>query len=443
MHHAHRAERGGGLAVRSPKEDTVRRRPLAVPCAVLLAAACSSSSRTAPSAEPGFPRQLATAAGDMAGGLATDPAGNVVVAGTTGGALGGPSAGGNDVFVLKLDPSGRTLWARQLGGAEDELAMAAATDPFGNVLVAYQTAPRGGSTTGSFVAKLDPSGATSWVRELTATGDGALVNVSAVASDPSGNVLVAGRTNGVVMGPGVNAGLDDAFVVKLDPAGELVWRRQVGTAASEWGYAVTADGSGNVLLAGATQGSLFAPLAGSTDAFVLELDPDNHAFLWARQLGAGGSVRAWSVAVDGDANVLLTGNTDAAFAGTLAGGRDTFVVKLDPTAQTTVWARQLGTAREELPSHLALDASGSVLVTGSSCCESGVETAFVVKLDPDGVTSWTRTLGTASTTGAAGVATDAAANVFVAGSTGDDLFAPCAGGSDAFVVRYGPDGTRR
>ncbi len=72
--------------------------------------------------------------------VATDGAGNVFVVGTTNGVLPGQtSAGLTDVFALKLDGSGNTVWLRQVGSSSDDLAYDAAADALGNVVFAGGT----------------------------------------------------------------------------------------------------------------------------------------------------------------------------------------------------------------------------------------------------------------------------------------------------------------
>lgn len=69
---------------------------------------------------------------------------------------------------------------------------------------------------------------TDWMKQFgTTDGDSA----DAVAVDANGNIFVAGGTDGTLPGQ-TNAGIRDAYVVKLDASGNIVWNRQFGS--SEW-----------------------------------------------------------------------------------------------------------------------------------------------------------------------------------------------------------------
>jgi hypothetical protein len=88
-----------------------------------------------------------------------------------------------------------------------------------------------------------------------------------VSTDGHGNVYLSGSTQGSLDGTNAGEG-GDAFFAKYDGAGNLLWARQFGTSANEAGTGISADGLGNVYFSGQAGGSLFAPNAGLTDAFV-------------------------------------------------------------------------------------------------------------------------------------------------------------------------------
>ena len=70
-----------------------------------------------------------------------------------------------------------------------------------------------------------------------------------VATDLSGNVYVAGGTNGGLDG-NTNAGSNDLFVVKYNSGGTKQWTKQLGGSAREYAYGVATDSSGNVYMTG-------------------------------------------------------------------------------------------------------------------------------------------------------------------------------------------------
>jgi len=175
--------------------------------------------------------------------------------------------------VRKYDQNGTVLWTRQFGTAQSDEATSLAVDAGGNILVAGLTS---GSLSGSsagkedaFVRKYDPKGNELWTRQFcTAEANGAL----SLAVDAGGNILVAGLTSGSLSG--ASAGGLDAFVRKYDPKGNELWTRQFGTAEVDVATSLAVDAGGNILVAGGTFGSLFGDSAGSVDAFVININPN-------------------------------------------------------------------------------------------------------------------------------------------------------------------------
>jgi Beta-propeller repeat len=191
-------------------------------------------------------------------GVAVDGSGNVVVAGWTTGNLEGISAGGDEAFVVKLDSGGVEQWARQIGTAADERAQDVAVDPSGNILVAgWSTGTLAcNAASGAWVRKYDPSGNELWTHQFDSS------KALGVATDSNGNVLITGEVF-LQAGNGL-----DAFVRKLTPDGSVLWHHNtVITMASDRGTRVTADGAGNVWMAGYN-----GPLS-NTGPLIVKLDP--------------------------------------------------------------------------------------------------------------------------------------------------------------------------
>ena len=201
-------------------------------------------------------RQIGSHNRDNARGVATDAHGNVLIAGNTSGSLGGHNQGSDDAFVAKYSASGDLLWTRQISSPQRDGANGVATDTYGNVLIAGQTGGSlGGDNQGlddAFVAKYGPSGLLVWKRQIgSPRHDGA----NGIATDTDGNVLIAGQTGGSLGGH--NQGSDDAFVAKYSAPGNLVWTRQIGSPQDDGATGVATDAHGNVLIAGQSDSDAF------------------------------------------------------------------------------------------------------------------------------------------------------------------------------------------
>jgi hypothetical protein len=226
--------------------------------------------------------------------LAYDPSGNLLMVGQfQGNAVdfgGGPlgSAGGFDIFTVKLDPNGAHIWSRRYGDPLDQRGTGIAADAAGNVFVtggfagsvnfgALDVQTMGFSDV--FVVKFDPDAIYQWAN---AYGDPSDQVPGGVAADASGNAVVTGGFQGVVDfggGPITSAVSFDIFLVKVDMQGKHVWSKGYGNSASQIGRTLAIEpASGNILVTGAAAGTIDfgqGPLtsAGGDDVTLAKITP--------------------------------------------------------------------------------------------------------------------------------------------------------------------------
>lgn len=226
------------------------------------------------------------------------------------------SAGGDDAFVMRLGPLGELRWVAPIAGPGDQVAYGVDTVP-GGVWVAgdffgdtdfdpgpgelIATNPEGVGAV--FAVRLDGSGSPLGLATVGGAA-GTEVHAEELAASSDGGVVVTGSFTGSVdfdPGPGVAtrtspAGDDDAFVLRLDAGGALVWVAQItgsGTFNDRVGLTVDVGPGDGVVVGGSFQGTTdFDPGPGTfeitsngvNDGFVLSLDAGG-GFRWAQAYG--------------------------------------------------------------------------------------------------------------------------------------------------------------
>jgi hypothetical protein len=274
-----------------------------------------------------------------------------------------------------------------------------------------------------------------------------------VATDASGNVYVAGLTNGGLDGNTLT-GNYDFFVTKYNSSGVKQYTRQLGVAEQDtFGRSVATDANGNVYVSGSTRGDLDGNTRiGTTDFFFTKYNSSG-VKQYTRQLGvAGEDTDGYSVAIDANGNVYVAGYTTGGLDGnTLSGIRDFFVTKYNSSG-VKQYTRQMGVAGEHTnSSSLAIDASGNVYVVGTTRgdldgnTQTGTYDFFVTKYNGSGVKQYTRQMGvTGASTIGYSVAIDANGNVYVAGYTYGGLDGNTLTGTrDSFVTKYNSSGVKQ
>ncbi len=294
------------------------------------------------------------------------------------------SAGGADGFVGKYDPAGALTWARRFGGSGKERVTSVAADPTGQFV--YLTGAFEGSAdfTGDgkadatsrgyrdiFLVKLDAAtGQTVWTRTLGS----AYQDVANDVATDGAFVYVTGSFAGAAdfdPGPGTRtltpAGNGkqrpaDAFVWKLDVAGNFSAAWQVGGAAAAIGVAdegksIVLDGDAFYLQGCFTGTADFDPgsgvqsrtSVGQQDQFIARYTTAG-ALTWVRAVGGAEADTDFYLGADAGSVYLagaFWGSVDfdpgsGAMTFNAGVGSDVAVVKYGKADGSLSWARQYG-----------------------------------------------------------------------------------------------------
>ena len=407
----------------------------------------ASSSGAAERYDLSFSTYIGGSAEDQIRDVAVDDQGNVYVTGGTKSSdfprtSGAPFQGVMDVFVAKLDPSGKLTWSTLIGGPEYDRAYAIEVDKQGCVYVAGRAGRSFPVTLGAFqTGFLGYSGGSPYYYQ-------------------------------------------NAFVTKLKPDGSMDWSSYVGVSSLCRDLAIDANGDIYVPLGHPGQpGAPTLPSEWFTDAYqktpagglecgVVKISADGSGVVWATWIGGSGDDSLeGSIRVDSQKQVHLamhTFSTDlprSPGARAYGGQADYYVAKFDPSGSELLFGTYLGgSGNEWLSTHnLAVDDQGNAYV--ATCTSSadfpivstsafqeefgGGNTDWVVaKLSPTGVLIESTFIGGNGSENPDGVYGDAFGHIFVTGETSSTNFPVTIdtayqtvnrGNRDAFLVRLSGD----
>ena len=238
---------------------------------------------------------------------------------------------------------------------------------------------------------------------------------------------------------GEGAGVTDAFVTKLTPAGVRSYSTLLGGTFGDEGLAIKVDGAGNAYLTGGTSSGGAPPagfpvtagfdnFTGATQAFLTKLDPAGAVILFSRSAPTGtlNSVPrddpslappsvSTSIGLDAAGNVYVSGSETRA-APSAARLTDAFMIVFDAAFALRSPEFFVGGTGDDLGLALAVDAAGNVFLAGETTSADFPSTPGVVQ-------------------GAFGGATDAfAAKVVTEASTFSGGGHPSARGGGCFIA---------
>ncbi|MEO8614531.1 MAG: SBBP repeat-containing protein, partial [Luteolibacter sp.] len=314
---------------------------------------------------------------DSANGVAVDAQGNGYVVGSfqgtaTFGSTTLVSAGGQDIFLAKLNAQGELLWVKQAGGTGDDVGYGVAVDTDGNALITgyyIQSATFGQTTishTGGydlFVAKYNSTGVLNWVRHPLAADN---IYGRGIAVDATGNVAVVGSYY-------LSSTTSDVFVARISPDGNLLWVNGAGGSDDDQGSNVAVDSSGNIFITGFFTGEAYFSASEtlyaseSIEMFVAKYDVTG-ALVWADS-SLSHEAQGSGIAVDATGNCFVTGYfreyADFGYQSLISDGFfDLFLTKYSPDGEV-LWASNSGTNVAINAAGIALDAAGNIYLTGS------------------------------------------------------------------------------
>jgi hypothetical protein len=308
-----------------------------------------------------------------AGAIATSDGGFVIASttysGNSGDVVGLPNGGwASDFWIIKLKSNGDTAWTRLAGTADQDQANCIAATPDGGIIIAGTTDPMG-SSQDVFVMKLNSNGNTVWEKTYGGSYDD-VTNAVAVAAD--GSVLLAVSTESDNTGDvPVNHGSHDAWIIKLNSNGDKLWSKMYGGDEEEFPASINSTSDGGCIIAGYSLSSQNGDVTGKSHG---------NEDLWVLKLNAGGDI-SWNSLFGGSNTDGTTGKTAIAttadggyvIAGSSAssegdvdknqGDYDCWAIKLNSTG-IKVRSKTFGGSQYDDAQCVLLNADGSYWVGG-------------------------------------------------------------------------------
>jgi hypothetical protein len=305
-----------------------------------------------------------------------------------------------DLWLIRTDENGDTLWTRTFGGDSSDAGYSVAETSDGGYIITGRTMSYGADFNDVWLIKTNASGDSLWTKtfegrsgqSIYETNDGGYVFIGSklIKTDPNGDTLWTknhwgGRslqltndggyilTGKVVYNPWSlpYKQNSDVILVKTDEKGDTLWTKTFGGDGFDSGSSVQQTKDGGYIIAGTSHSF---NTDGSTDVWLIKTNMNGDT-LWTRTFSSADSVTdaGSSVHITEDGGYLIQGIT-------YFSNRDLFLIKTD-TDGNILWTKIVGGPFNDDGSSVirALD-NGYIITGGTQSCDSCYHDVWIVKI---------------------------------------------------------------
>jgi|GEM_PF-766247 len=286
-----------------------------------------------------------------------------------------------------ITPGGETppplAWQKTLGGTGSEGTAAITPTSDGGYVLVGSTVSNDGDVSGNhggvdaWIVKVNSVGSIVWQKAVGGTRSGSYGDVFQGVATTSDGYVATGITysnDGDVSG---NHGGADFWIVKFNLTGDIVWKKVLGGDGNDWGFGVTVLKNGDIVAAGTNGNFYVVKLSNSGD------------LIWEKTVGG---IEAFAITATDDNGVIMVGYG-------YGGSWDYSVVKLS-SAGDVEWQKTLGGSDRDFARAVTQTKQGDFLIAGRSKSNNGDVTGnhgdddfWVVKLNRSGQLLWQKSLG--------------------------------------------------
>ncbi|MBD3286273.1 T9SS type A sorting domain-containing protein [candidate division WOR-3 bacterium] len=275
-----------------------------------------------------------------------------------------PSDGCN-VYILKTDGNGDTLWTRSYGGIDRDSATCIYEVSSGGYIVSGSTRSFGAGKGDIWILRLDASGDTIWTKTI---GD---------SLDDEGCWITETQDNGFIVAgskgdPQTNN--SNLYLVKIDGTGQTIWEKAYEVLLGGKANSIIPTSDGNYIVTGY---SYSHDIWG--DVYLAKITQSGN-LIWSNTYGGISKDRGFSVAETTEAGYVITGYTLSYGKG----NADIYLVKTDANGDS-LWARTYGDVELDEAYEIYETEDGSYVFAGRTRSWGSVRCDFfIVKTDKDG-----------------------------------------------------------
>jgi len=310
------------------------------------------------------------------------------------------------IFFSSTPTYGQQSWIKTYGGDAWDFGHSVQQSLDGGYIITGRTMSAGAGGEDLYLIKIDANGDTVWSKTYGgANSDGGCC----VQKTSDGGYIIVGRTLSF------GAGYVDVWLLKTDSLGDTLWTKTFGTPNEDWGYFGQQTIDGGYIITGY---QMFSP--GEGDVWLIKTNEFGNE-LWTKTFGGSNYDEARSVRQTPDRGYIICGTDNYNTSNS-----ELYLIKTDSLGNED-WSKTYGGALMDYGLGVALTLDGGYIAVGKKTISGLAGEAYLVKINSNGDTLWTKTYG--------GTAEDYAHSVQ---QTADSGYILCGGFSN--TVNYSSEG---
>ncbi len=284
--------------------------------------------------------------------------------------------GGWDIYAIRTNEYGDTIWTRTYGGTGDDLAICLIKTFDGNYVISGYTDSFGAGNSDVYCIKMNQNGDTVWTKTYGSTGSDQCNRVNECSD---GGLLFVGYT------PNLLSGYWDVYCIKTDLLGDTLWTRTFNKQNSNSGFSVVQTMDGGYLIGAIT--STYG-VSNTKDGFIIKLNELGDS-VWSKSIDKGMDDWVSCVVELSGGDFVVSGRTNSLGYG----GYDTFLARYDSNGNE-IWFKNYGGTEDESGGKIIVTNDSGIIFSGTTYSFGhGAGDLYLIKLNLNGDTLWTKTYG--------------------------------------------------
>jgi len=226
-------------------------------------------------------------------------------------------AGNKDIYLVKVDKTGDTLWTRTFGGAKADVARAIKQTQDKGYIIVGSTYSFGAGANDVFVIRTDSKGDTLWTKTY---GGSSFDQGSSIEQTTDGGFIIAGSTSSF------GTGGDDIYLIRTNSTGDTLWTRTYGGTNHDEANTVLQTADGGFIALGWT----LSFGAGASDVYLIKTD-GNGNLIWSKTYGGANGDGGNNISIAPDGGYIIAG---------WGNDNDIYLIKIDVSGNVQ-WSKNI------------------------------------------------------------------------------------------------------